>query len=49
MENLAAMLQHLHTLNVEIVGGPRQRGDGAQQVFICDPDGYLIELFVRER
>ena len=40
---------HLHTLNVEIVGGPRQRGDGVQQVFICDPDGYLIELFVRER
>lgn len=34
---------------VEIVGGPRQRGDGVQQVFICDPDGYLIELFVRER
>jgi catechol 2,3-dioxygenase-like lactoylglutathione lyase family enzyme len=43
------MLQHLHTLNVEIVSGPRQRGDGVQQVFICDPDGYLIELFVRER
>jgi catechol 2,3-dioxygenase-like lactoylglutathione lyase family enzyme len=49
VENLAAMLQHLHTLNVEIVSGPRQRGDGVQQVFICDPDGYMIELFVRER
>ena len=48
VENLEATIQHLRTLNVEIVGGPRPRGDGVQQVFICDPDGYLIELFVRE-
>ena len=48
VENLEATIQHLHTLNVEIVGGPRPRGDGVQQVFICDPDGYMIELFVRE-
>ena len=48
VENLEATIQHLRTLNVEIVGGPRPRGDGVQQVFICDPDDYLIELFVRE-
>jgi catechol 2,3-dioxygenase-like lactoylglutathione lyase family enzyme len=48
VENLEATIQHLHALNVEIVGGPRPRGDGVQQVFICDPDGYMIELFVRE-
>jgi catechol 2,3-dioxygenase-like lactoylglutathione lyase family enzyme len=30
---------------VEIVGGPRPRGDGVQQIFIYDPDGYMIELF----
>ena len=29
---------------VEIVDGPKQRPDGATQVFIRDPDGYLIEL-----
>jgi catechol 2,3-dioxygenase-like lactoylglutathione lyase family enzyme len=48
VENLEATMQHLDALNVEIVGGPRPRGDGVQQVFICDPDGYMIELFVRE-
>jgi catechol 2,3-dioxygenase-like lactoylglutathione lyase family enzyme len=48
VENLEATIQHLRTLNVEIVGGPRPRGDGVQQVFICDPDDSLIELFVRE-
>jgi catechol 2,3-dioxygenase-like lactoylglutathione lyase family enzyme len=48
VEDLEAVTQHLHALNVEIMGGPRPRGDGVQQVFICDPDGYMIELFVRE-
>jgi catechol 2,3-dioxygenase-like lactoylglutathione lyase family enzyme len=48
VENLEAVTQHLHGLNVEIMGGPRPRGDGVQQVFICDPDGYMIELFVRK-
>jgi catechol 2,3-dioxygenase-like lactoylglutathione lyase family enzyme len=48
VENLEALIQHLRALNVEIVGGPRPRGDGVQQIFICDPDGYMIELFVWE-
>jgi catechol 2,3-dioxygenase-like lactoylglutathione lyase family enzyme len=48
VENLEAAMQHLHTLNVEIVGGPRPRGDGVQQIYICDPDGHMIELFVWE-
>ncbi|MBA2680439.1 MAG: VOC family protein [Ktedonobacteraceae bacterium] len=48
VENLAMTIQHLHTLNVEIVGGPRPRGDGVQQIFLCDPDGYMLELFVWE-
>jgi catechol 2,3-dioxygenase-like lactoylglutathione lyase family enzyme len=46
VENLEGAMQHLRTLNVEIVGGPRPRGDGVQQIFICDPDGHMIELFV---
>jgi catechol 2,3-dioxygenase-like lactoylglutathione lyase family enzyme len=29
---------------IEIVDGPKQRPDGATQVFVRDPDGYLIEL-----
>jgi catechol 2,3-dioxygenase-like lactoylglutathione lyase family enzyme len=46
VENLEAAIQHLRALTVEIVGGPRPRGDGVQQMYICDPDGYMIELFV---
>ncbi len=46
--NLEATIQHLHALHVEIVGGPRPRDDGVQQLYICDPDGYMIELFVWE-
>ena len=34
----------LKQAGVEIVDGPKQRPDGATQVFIRDPDGYLIEL-----
>jgi catechol 2,3-dioxygenase-like lactoylglutathione lyase family enzyme len=30
---------------VPIVAGPRNRPDGAVQLYIRDPDGHLIELF----
>ena len=35
--------------NVEIVGGPRPRGDGVLQMYVCDPDSYIVELFVWEK
>ncbi len=28
-----------------LIGGPMPRGDGYDQVFMRDPDGYVIELF----
>jgi catechol 2,3-dioxygenase-like lactoylglutathione lyase family enzyme len=46
VDDLDATRRHLRTQNVEIVGGPRDRGDGVQQIYICDPDGYMIEFFV---
>lgn len=46
VDDLEAAIQHLRAQGVEIVGGPRPRGDGVQQMYICDPDGYVIELFV---
>lgn len=46
VNNLEETIQHLRNVNVEIVGGPRPRGDGVQQMYVCDPDGYMIELFV---
>jgi len=30
---------------VDVVAGPKERPDGASQVYINDPDGHLIELF----
>lgn len=32
---------------IPIVGGPMPRGDGVMQLYVEDPDGYLIELFQR--
>ena len=46
VDDLEAAQQHLHSHNIELVGGPRPRGDGVQQLYILDPDGYVIELFV---
>lgn len=47
--NLEEARQHLQAHNVPLVGGPRPRGDGVLQMYICDPDGYVVELFVREK
>jgi catechol 2,3-dioxygenase-like lactoylglutathione lyase family enzyme len=29
---------------IELVAGPRPRGDGATQMYIYDPDGHMVEL-----
>lgn len=34
----------LKQAGIEITDGPKQRPDGATQVFVRDPDGWLIEL-----
>jgi hypothetical protein len=31
--------------DVSLIGGPMPRGDGYDQVFVRDPDGYVVELF----
>jgi catechol 2,3-dioxygenase-like lactoylglutathione lyase family enzyme len=41
--------QHLQAHDITIVGGPRPRGDGVVQMYACDPDGYIIELFVWQK
>jgi len=46
VNNLEEAMQHLHAQGVEIAGGPRPRGDGVQQLYILDPDSYVVELFV---
>ena len=46
VDDLDATQKHLRSQDIEIVGGPRPRGDGVQQLYVLDPDGYVIEFFV---
>lgn len=45
VDDLAGALERLATHGVALIGGPMPRGDGYEQVFMFDPDGYVIELF----
>jgi catechol 2,3-dioxygenase-like lactoylglutathione lyase family enzyme len=47
VEDLAAMEERIAGLDIAPVGGPMPRGDGVEQLFLRDPDGYLVELFER--
>ncbi len=49
VEDLDEARLHLQELGVKIVGGPRPRGDGVQQLYVLDPDGYVVELFAWQR
>ena len=43
--DLRALKTHLEHHGANIVSGPLMRGDGAEQLYVHDPDGYLIEFF----
>jgi catechol 2,3-dioxygenase-like lactoylglutathione lyase family enzyme len=47
VDDLAAMLAQVQERGVEVGGGPMPRGDGVDQAFLLDPDGYVVELFER--
>ena len=47
VNDISAARAHLESLQVALVGGPQSRGDGVTQLYIRDPDGYVIELFDR--
>ncbi|MFO1023249.1 MAG: VOC family protein [Planctomycetales bacterium] len=42
-----AAAEYLPTRGVPLRGEPRHRPDGPLQVFITDPDGYVVEVFSR--
>ncbi len=44
VEDMNEVVRCLREHNVEIVLGPRPRGDGAIQTYVFDPDGHLVEL-----
>lgn len=43
IDDVEAWHSHLQIANVEFQA-PRQRPDGATQIFLADPDGHFIEL-----
>lgn len=45
VDDLSAMRQRAEEMGITIVGGPLPRGDGVHQMYLHDPDRYLIELF----
>jgi catechol 2,3-dioxygenase-like lactoylglutathione lyase family enzyme len=45
VEDLAATKAHLEEAGLEILGGPLLRGDGVEQLYLHDPDGYMVEFF----
>ena len=47
VDDLEAVVRRLRDHDVEIGGGPMPRGDGVEQAFALDPDGYVVEVFQR--
>jgi len=47
VNDLEAAVRRLRDHDVEIGGGPMPRGDGVEQAFALDPDGYVVEVFQR--
>ena len=45
VDDLEAMVAKAEKMGVPIVGGPMGRGDGVHQLYLHDPDRYLVELF----
>jgi catechol 2,3-dioxygenase-like lactoylglutathione lyase family enzyme len=47
VESCDGAAQQLRQMGVEIVAGPRNRPDGPRQLYIYDPDHYLVEIYSR--
>jgi catechol 2,3-dioxygenase-like lactoylglutathione lyase family enzyme len=47
VENMDEAYRQIEERGVEVVGGPRDRGDGVLQLYLADPDGYVVELMAR--
>jgi catechol 2,3-dioxygenase-like lactoylglutathione lyase family enzyme len=47
VDDLAGWQQRLGAAGIGVAAGPMARGDGVDQLFVLDPDGYVVELFER--
>jgi len=43
--DLNTVKARLEQYGIEIKGGPMPRGDGVMQLYLHDPDGYMLEFF----
>ena len=44
VDDARAAEQQVRNLGMPIVSGPKERPDGAVQLFVSDPDGHVVEL-----
>ena len=47
VDDLDGYIKRANELDIEIAGGPFNRGLGATQIYFQDPDGFQVELFER--
>jgi catechol 2,3-dioxygenase-like lactoylglutathione lyase family enzyme len=47
VEDLDSWQERLRAKDVAVASGPMPRGDGVNQLFVLDPDGFVVELFER--
>lgn len=47
VDDLNSYVERAAEMGIDIVGGPYNRGLGATQIYLEDPDGYQVELFER--
>ena len=47
VDDLGSWQERLRASDVAIASGPMPRGDGVDQLFVLDPDGFVVELFER--
>lgn len=45
VDDLTSVKATLEQHGISILGGPMLRGDGVEQMYFQDPDGYLLECF----
>ena len=45
VDDLPEWVERLDARGIAPAAGPMPRGDGVDQLFVFDPDGYVVELF----
>lgn len=49
VDDALAAADRLREWDIPIAAGPKQRPDGPTQLYVLDPDRYLVELFSMQR